>query len=96
MPDSHRLAVWRKAHELGLGGYRATAGFPTDERFGMCSQLRRAAVSVVPTSLRVPGDLVTRTSLGSSASLADRLPSWNVRCFSPEICTTCRTTATWR
>jgi four helix bundle protein len=40
------LEVWKKAHALVLGVYRVTASFPTDERFGLTSQLRRAMVSV--------------------------------------------------
>jgi four helix bundle protein len=40
------LKVWQRAHALALAVYRATAGFPEHERFGVTSQLRRAAVSV--------------------------------------------------
>ena len=40
------LKVWQRSHALVLEIYRATAGFPTDERFGLTSQLRRAATSV--------------------------------------------------
>jgi four helix bundle protein len=40
------LDVWRKAHGLVLAIYGATAVFPTEERFGLVSQMRRAAISV--------------------------------------------------
>jgi four helix bundle protein len=40
------LLVWQKAHALVLGIYRATAGFPKYETFGLSSQMQRAAVSV--------------------------------------------------
>ena len=40
------LVVWQKAHEFALGVYRITKGFPSEERFGLISQFRRAAVSV--------------------------------------------------
>lgn len=40
------LIVWRKAHEFVLFVYRFTSDFPKDERFGLTSQFRRAAVSV--------------------------------------------------
>jgi four helix bundle protein len=40
------LVVWRKGHELVLGVNRFTAGFPKQETYGLCSQMRRAAVSV--------------------------------------------------
>lgn len=40
------LGVWRKAHELVLGVYGFTAGFPKQETYALCIQMRRAAVSV--------------------------------------------------
>jgi len=40
------LIVWQKAHQFVLEIYRFTRGFPADERFGLTSQIRRAAVSV--------------------------------------------------
>ena len=40
------LVVWQKAHALTLSVYRLTRGFPREEKFGLTSQLRRAAVSV--------------------------------------------------
>ncbi len=40
------LVVWRKGHELVLGVYKLTASFPKQETYGLCSQMRRAAVSV--------------------------------------------------
>ena len=40
------LKVWRKAHEVTLATYRVTQGFPSAERYGLTSQIRRAAASV--------------------------------------------------
>ena len=40
------LEVWRKAHKLVLEVYKLTNGFPQNERFGIVSQLRRAAYSI--------------------------------------------------
>jgi four helix bundle protein len=40
------LEVWKKAHQLVLAVYRMTKDFPSDERYGLVSQMRRAAVSV--------------------------------------------------
>ena len=45
-----RLRAWSLGHELTLAIYRATEGWPPQERYGLTSQLRRAAASV-PTTL---------------------------------------------
>ena len=41
-----QLNAWQEAHKLVLMVYRATKEFPSDERFGLVSQMRRAAVSI--------------------------------------------------
>jgi len=46
MRDFRELKVWQKAHRFALDLYRDTQGFPAEERFGLTTQLRRAAVSV--------------------------------------------------
>jgi four helix bundle protein len=40
------LKIWNKAIDLSIEVYKATADFPADERFGLVSQSRRAAVSI--------------------------------------------------
>jgi four helix bundle protein len=40
------LLVWQKGMELVRGIYRITRGFPDEEKYGLASQLRRAAVSI--------------------------------------------------
>ncbi|TPW02181.1 MAG: S23 ribosomal protein [bacterium] len=40
------VLVWRKAMDWAEGVYEATSHWPRDERFGLISQIRRAAVSV--------------------------------------------------
>ena len=47
MPHSYRdLVAWQKSIRWVAEIYRVTKEFPKDERFGLTSQLRRAAVSV--------------------------------------------------
>jgi four helix bundle protein len=40
------LIVWQKAHAFVLGVYQSTSSFPKEERYGLTSQFRRAAVSI--------------------------------------------------
>ena len=40
------LIVWQRAMEIAEMVYTLTKGFPNDERFGLISQIRRAAVSI--------------------------------------------------
>ena len=40
------LRVWQKAHVFVLAVYRYRASFPEREKYGLVSQLRRAAVSI--------------------------------------------------
>jgi four helix bundle protein len=40
------LVAWQKAVDLAVLAYELTRGFPSEERFGLVSQVRRAAVSV--------------------------------------------------
>ncbi len=41
-----KLDVWQKAVEFADGVYGITGRFPGEERFGLTSQMRRAAVSI--------------------------------------------------
>ena len=40
------LIAWQKSKELAKVIYRETATMPSDERFGLTNQMRRAAISV--------------------------------------------------
>lgn len=40
------LRVWQSAYELTLNIYKTTEQFPASEKFGLASQMTRAAVSV--------------------------------------------------
>jgi len=41
-----KLEVWQDARRLNLEIYRLVGKFPATERFALCSQVRRAAVSI--------------------------------------------------
>ena len=47
MLKNHKdLKVWQKSYRLCLDIYRTTKKFPKEERYGLTSQIRRAAVSI--------------------------------------------------
>jgi len=41
-----KLEVWQNSKELTISIYKLTDTFPSDEKFGLVSQLRRASVSI--------------------------------------------------
>ena len=84
------LDVWNQAMELAVLTYRVTRAFPSDERYALASQMRRAAVSVLSNiaegaARRTRPDFlhflhVARGSLAeldAQAALADRLEFGN-------------------
>ena len=46
MRNYEDLQVWQKAHGLTLTICKATQCFPTEERFGLTSQIRRSCASI--------------------------------------------------
>jgi four helix bundle protein len=66
MQDFRKLKVWEKAHQLTIGVYRATRGFPRVEQFGVTSQLRRASASI-------PANIAEGCGRGSPRELAQFL-----------------------
>ena len=50
MRDYRKLVVWEKAHKLVLLIYGITKAFPHEERYGLTSQIKRAAIST-PTNI---------------------------------------------
>jgi four helix bundle protein len=63
VPDFRRLKVWERSHQLALAIYKATAGFPREEQYGLTSQMRRSAFSV-------PANIAEGCGRGGSAELA--------------------------
>jgi four helix bundle protein len=46
MRPHHNLEAWNKAVDLVIDIYKSTEAFPKEERYGLTSQIRRAAVSI--------------------------------------------------
>jgi len=44
--DFTDLIVWQKSHQLVLKIYKITKDYPSEEKFGLVGQMRRAAVSI--------------------------------------------------
>ena len=46
MHNFNNLEIWKRSIELTLQVYELTSTFPLDEKYGLISQLKRAAISV--------------------------------------------------
>ena len=75
------LLVWQRGMALAKQIYEITRIFPTDERFGLVAQMRRAAVSI-PSNIaegqarRTTGEFIHFIS-HAEGSLA---PNWKLNC----------------
>lgn len=68
--------AWQRAHLFTVEVYKVTRDFPENERFGLISQFRRAAVSV-------PANIAEGYK---KVSLADKLRFYNIAQGSLEEC----------
>ena len=69
MASYEKLDAWRLCHELSLLIHEVTKGFPNDERFGLTSQLRRAALSA-PTNIAEGASLFGRGEFARHLNIA--------------------------
>ena len=63
MQDYRDLKVWEKAHQFVLTVYKYTQTFPKEEKYGLKSQLRRAAASI-------PANIAEGAGRGTASELA--------------------------
>lgn len=69
MRPHEKLEAWSKGVDLVIDLYKATDRFPKEERFGLTSQIRRAAVSV-PSNLAEGAGRYSRKEFGHFISNA--------------------------
>ncbi len=50
MTDYRKLEVWKLSHQLTIEIYIITKEFPSEEKYGLISQMRRSAYSI-PTNI---------------------------------------------
>jgi four helix bundle protein len=46
MHNLKEIKIWNRAIDLAVEVYKATADFPTEEKYGLTSQIRRSVVSI--------------------------------------------------
>jgi four helix bundle protein len=46
MRNFKQLKIWQKGFDIAVKSFRLTAAFPKEEKFGLSSQITRAAVSI--------------------------------------------------
>ena len=46
MRDFRKLEIWKRSHKAVLHLYGVTKDFPTEEKYGITNQIRRAGVSI--------------------------------------------------
>ena len=63
------LEVFKKAHTLTLKIYDITGVFPTEEKFGLISQMRRAAYSI-PSNLMEGGHRLNKKEYRQFANIS--------------------------
>ena len=80
MGDFRKLEVWQKTQDLVSSIYKVTETFPGAERYGLTSQMRRAAVSISANLAEGCGRMgdvelrrFVRISLGSLSELECQL-----------------------
>ncbi len=69
MFNFEKLDVWKEAIQFADLGVRLTGDFPSEERFGLTNQMRRAAVSIA-SNLAEGSSRVSRTDFARFVEIA--------------------------
>ena len=77
MHNFKELKVWNKALDLAINTYQLTKNFPSEEKFGLTSQINRCAVSV-------PSNIAEGAGRNSGADFGRFLDIANGSCFELE------------
>ena len=63
MQDYRQLKVWQRSHQAVLRIYKLTTNFPSNEKYGLVSQVQRSAVSI-------PSNIAEGSARSSDADFA--------------------------
>tara|TARA_R110002049_G_scaffold24286_5_gene86227 strand:+ start:5020 stop:5382 length:363 start_codon:yes stop_codon:yes gene_type:complete len=74
-----KLVLWQESRQLAVFIYKTTKAFPSEERFGLVSQMRRCAVSIASNIAEGTGRhsnkdkaIFTEIAYGSALELLDQ------------------------
>ena len=80
MHNFKELAIWKRSMQLAQEVYKITSKFPEEEKFGLISQMRRSAVSIISNIAEGAGRNTDKSfsnflamSLGSQFELESQL-----------------------
>ena len=69
MQDFKKIDVWKRSFSFSIEIYKCTSTFPNDEKFGLVSQIRRAAISI-PTNIAEGAGRVSRKDFANFLQIA--------------------------
>jgi len=77
MHNFRELKIWNKSMERPTEMYKATSNFPSEEKYGLTSQMRRCAVSI-------PSNIAEGAGRNSNGEFRQFLGIGNGSCFELE------------
>ena len=69
MQDFKKIDIWKRSFKLSIEIYKATSSFPSHEKFGLGSQIRRAAISI-PTNIAEGAGRISRKDFAHFLQIA--------------------------